>query len=125
MTSFGMAGRSTTSPSSFRDRPKCAAGGGHPGGRERSGAGYQDGGSAVCPDANIVGMSDPSLGLERGVVSLTRHDPSWLVLGDRERSTVKALLGPRAVDVQHVGSTALAAVGDPDWWWEMPSRPSR
>lgn len=50
------------------------------------------------------------LGLEKSVVSLSRYDPSWAVLGEKERTTVQGLLGELATDVQHVGSTAVAGL---------------
>jgi len=50
------------------------------------------------------------LGLEKSVVSLSRYDPSWAVLGEKERTTVQGLLGELATDVQHGGSTAVAGL---------------
>jgi GrpB-like predicted nucleotidyltransferase (UPF0157 family) len=47
------------------------------------------------------------LGLHEGAVALCPHDPRWPALGEEECSTVKALLGHLAIDVQHVGSTAV------------------
>jgi GrpB-like predicted nucleotidyltransferase (UPF0157 family) len=48
-----------------------------------------------------------SLGLHRAAVELRPYDPSWAMLGERERSTVAGVLAELANDVQHVGSTAV------------------
>jgi GrpB-like predicted nucleotidyltransferase (UPF0157 family) len=53
-------------------------------------------------------VEEGSLGLGQGVVFLAPHDPSWPVFGERERSAVNTLLGSLALDVEHVGSTAIA-----------------
>jgi len=47
------------------------------------------------------------LGLRKGAVSLSPHNPAWLELGVHECSAVRAILGQLAVDVQHVGSTSV------------------
>lgn len=73
-------------------------------------AGWQYGGVTDAVDATAGAADQPPLGLEAGLVSLSRHDPRWLVLGETERSTVQKLLGNLAIDVQHVGSTAVAGL---------------
>jgi GrpB-like predicted nucleotidyltransferase (UPF0157 family) len=50
------------------------------------------------------------LGLDRSEVRLARYDPGWAPLGERERATVEALLGVLAVQVMHVGSTAVPGI---------------
>ena len=47
------------------------------------------------------------LGLPFGVVALAAPDPSWQALGEDERTTIATALGDLALDVQHVGSTAV------------------
>jgi GrpB-like predicted nucleotidyltransferase (UPF0157 family) len=47
------------------------------------------------------------LGLDRREVRLSPHNPDWVTLGARECAAVTALLGPLAVAVVHVGSTAV------------------
>ena len=50
------------------------------------------------------------LGLRRGSVYLQRHDPCWAVLAADCIGQLKELLGPIAVDIQHVGSTAISGI---------------
>jgi GrpB-like predicted nucleotidyltransferase (UPF0157 family) len=50
------------------------------------------------------------LGLETSEVRLAPHDPGWAALGRRECATVRALLADLAVDVVHVGSTAVPGI---------------
>jgi GrpB-like predicted nucleotidyltransferase (UPF0157 family) len=47
------------------------------------------------------------LGLETSEVRLAPHDPDWAALGEEECTNVRALLGDLAVEVIHVGSTAV------------------
>jgi GrpB-like predicted nucleotidyltransferase (UPF0157 family) len=48
-----------------------------------------------------------SLGLKRGMVRLVRYDPGWAVAFARERTQLLQVLGPAAVAIEHVGSTAV------------------
>jgi GrpB-like predicted nucleotidyltransferase (UPF0157 family) len=50
------------------------------------------------------------LGLATSEVLLAPHDPCWAELGRHECATVRELLGDRAVDVMHVGSTAVPGI---------------
>src|SRR5580698_990290 len=50
------------------------------------------------------------LGLATSEVRLTPHDPAWSELGTQECATVRVLLGDLAVDVVHVGSTAVPGI---------------
>jgi GrpB-like predicted nucleotidyltransferase (UPF0157 family) len=50
------------------------------------------------------------LGLATSEVRLTPHDPAWSELGAQECATVRVLLGDLAVDVMHVGSTAVPGI---------------
>jgi GrpB-like predicted nucleotidyltransferase (UPF0157 family)/GNAT superfamily N-acetyltransferase len=59
------------------------------------------------PD-DASGLQD--LGVERGTVILRPHSPAWLTLGQSESGAVALLLRGLAVDVQHVGSTAISGL---------------
>ena len=50
------------------------------------------------------------LGVRRGTVILQPHDPCWPILADEFIEQLKALLGPVAIDIQHVGSTAIKGI---------------
>lgn len=50
------------------------------------------------------------LGLHRGTVVLQPHDPYWPILAEECVEQLKALLGPVAIDIQHVGSTAIKTI---------------
>lgn len=51
-----------------------------------------------------------SLGLQRGTVRLEPHDSRWEEEAGKTIEILKSILGEDAVDVQHVGSTAIAAI---------------
>ena len=48
-----------------------------------------------------------SLGLERGLVHLAKYTPQWATLFETEKNRLQASLGPAALDIQHIGSTAV------------------
>ncbi len=50
------------------------------------------------------------LGLMRGEVELLAHDPQWKEDARRTIAQLQAILGGAAVDIQHVGSTAIASI---------------
>jgi GrpB-like predicted nucleotidyltransferase (UPF0157 family) len=50
------------------------------------------------------------IGLKRGVVKIVRHRKEWAELYDAEAEKLKNCLGETAVDIQHVGSTAVAGL---------------
>ena len=50
------------------------------------------------------------LGLIRGTVILEAHQASWRQIAGETVSCLKRLLGETAVDVQHVGSTAIRGI---------------
>ena len=50
---------------------------------------------------------EPVLGLLWGEVHLAEHDPHWTSLYEQERDCLLKALGPAALDIQHVGSTAV------------------
>lgn len=51
-----------------------------------------------------------SIGLKRGSVRLEPHDSAWDESAREIIYTLKAVLGSDAVDIQHIGSTAIPAI---------------
>ena len=49
-----------------------------------------------------------NLGLKRGVVSLSMHDANWRNVFELERELLCRLIGEVALQVEHIGSTAVA-----------------
>lgn len=47
------------------------------------------------------------LGLKRGTVRLEPHDDAWALCAEETIAELKRILGADAVDIQHVGSTAI------------------
>jgi GrpB-like predicted nucleotidyltransferase (UPF0157 family) len=47
------------------------------------------------------------LGLRRGVVQLVPYTPTWATLFQAERARLQQALGIDALDIQHIGSTAV------------------
>ena len=54
-------------------------------------------------------MSDapPIIGLSRGIVALVPHQPGWRDLFENECEDLRQRIGHHALDIQHVGSTAV------------------
>ncbi|HHT28294.1 MAG TPA: hypothetical protein GXZ82_13765 [Firmicutes bacterium] len=50
------------------------------------------------------------LGLERGKVRLTDHDPRWISLAQETITRLWDIFGSTATDIQHVGSTAVVGI---------------
>ena len=50
---------------------------------------------------------ESKIGLKRGVVKIVRHRTEWAELYDAEAENLKNCLRELAVDIQHVGSTAV------------------
>lgn len=50
------------------------------------------------------------LGLKRGTVRLQPHDPCWSVMAEECITELKTTLGDVALDIQHVGSTAVRGI---------------
>ncbi|HOX08194.1 MAG TPA: GrpB family protein [Planctomycetota bacterium] len=48
-----------------------------------------------------------SLGLPKGTVTLVDYDPEWPRLFEAERARLDAVLGPAAIAIEHIGSTAV------------------
>lgn len=51
-----------------------------------------------------------SLGLKRGIVQLEPHDKQWYEIALQTIKTLKSILGDDAIDIQHIGSTAIQAI---------------
>ena len=47
------------------------------------------------------------LGLQRGAVQLVPYTPAWATLFQAERARLQGALGADALDIQHIGSTAV------------------
>lgn len=52
--------------------------------------------------------NDPEKGLD--IVELVDHDPGWRSLFEREKGSLAETLGPVAISVDHVGSTAVPGI---------------
>lgn len=52
-------------------------------------------------DAHLVG------GVEKRAILVVDHDPSWPARFDAERAKIRRALGPAAVSIDHIGSTAV------------------
>ena len=50
------------------------------------------------------------LGLRRGMVAVEPHDPQWEVIAEQTIEQLKSLLQGVAVDIQHIGSTAIRSI---------------
>lgn len=50
------------------------------------------------------------LGLKRGTVQLEPHDKQWDEIAIQTIKTLKSILGDDAIDIQHIGSTAIPAI---------------
>ena len=51
-----------------------------------------------------------SMGLKRGMDRLEPHDPAWDAAAEHIIATLWNVLGPDALDIQHVGSTSISGV---------------
>ena len=51
-----------------------------------------------------------SLGLKRGTVQLEPHDKQWDEVAIQTIKILKSILGNDAIDIQHIGSTAIPAI---------------
>jgi GrpB-like predicted nucleotidyltransferase (UPF0157 family) len=51
-----------------------------------------------------------NIGLKRGVVKLVPHNNSWKKLFEKERKNLKNILGKDAVEIEHIGSTAIPRI---------------
>lgn len=51
-----------------------------------------------------------SLGLKRGTVQLQPHDSQWDEIAAQTIEKLRMILGSNAIDIQHIGSTAIPAI---------------
>ena len=51
-----------------------------------------------------------SLGLKRGIVQLEPHDKQWDEAAIQTIKILKSILEDDAIDIQHIGSTAIPAI---------------
>lgn len=51
-----------------------------------------------------------TLGLQRGMVKLESHDERWGREAEKIIGVLKGILGKDAIDIQHVGSTAITTI---------------
>jgi GrpB-like predicted nucleotidyltransferase (UPF0157 family) len=51
------------------------------------------------------------IGLEKGIVRLVPHHPSWHDVFEQERQVLQKHIRGQVLDVQHVGSTAVPGLG--------------
>lgn len=50
------------------------------------------------------------LGLQRGMVAVEPHNPQWEVIAEQTIELLKELLQKVAIDIQHIGSTAVLSI---------------
>ena len=50
------------------------------------------------------------IGLKRGTVRLTVHQDEWIDEAENTIKELKKLLGDTAIDIQHIGSTAIPSI---------------
>lgn len=61
-------------------------------------------------EKNSIMRAEEKIGLKRGTVALLPHQMAWERNAENTIKTLKELLGEAAVDIQHVGSTAILAI---------------
>ena len=49
-------------------------------------------------------------GLKRGTVAIIPHQAEWEFIAQETIVQLKTLFGPAAVDIQHIGSTAIRSI---------------
>ena len=54
--------------------------------------------------------NQPPIGLEKGIVRLSPHQPLWASLFEEEKARIITAVGPHILDIQHVGSTAIPGI---------------
>lgn len=59
-------------------------------------------------------MDDDEIGLPRWTVRVVAHDPKWAGYFCREKEILFQIMGPKLLDVRHIGSTSIPA---------MPAKP--
>ena len=59
---------------------------------------------------NVAYDMDRVVGLKRGIVQLEPHDKQWDEAAIQTIKILKSILGDDAIDIQHIGSTAIPAI---------------
>ncbi len=59
-------------------------------------------------------MDDDEIGLPRWTVKVVAHNPKWAEYFRREKEILLQIMGPKLLDVRHIGSTSIPA---------MPAKP--
>ncbi|MDB4984615.1 MAG: yqkA [Patescibacteria group bacterium] len=49
-------------------------------------------------------------GVERELVKLVEYDPQWPFLFEKEKTSLKELLGDKVLSIEHIGSTSIPGV---------------
>ncbi len=52
------------------------------------------------------------LGLERGIVRVVPYNPEWPQYFQAERELLHKSLGPKVLEIRHIGSTAIRCRGN-------------
>src|SRR5258708_935131 len=50
------------------------------------------------------------IGLKRGIVRLLPHNPTWILIFEKEKQFLLSKLGDLIIDIQHIGSTAIPGI---------------
>mgnify|MGYP001580573155 CR=1 FL=1 len=50
------------------------------------------------------------IGLRRGIVKLVMHNPKWRQSFEHEQNKIRKVFGRDALEIQHVGSTAIPGI---------------
>ena len=50
------------------------------------------------------------IGLKRGTVRLIDHQDEWIYEAENTIGELKRLMGTAAIDIQHIGSTAISSI---------------
>jgi GrpB-like predicted nucleotidyltransferase (UPF0157 family) len=51
-----------------------------------------------------------TLGLQRGIVKLSDHDDSWEGIFNTDKAELQKIFGPKILEVEHIGSTAILGI---------------
>lgn len=57
-----------------------------------------------------ISQNENMFGLKRGKVKLVQCDPKWKQNFNREKKKLKKIFGVDALDIQHLGSTAILGI---------------
>lgn len=47
------------------------------------------------------------IGLKKGIVKVAEYDENWQEIFENEKSELRKILGDKAIDIQHIGSTSI------------------